>query len=1030
MLALAVGEELDARYRIVRELGRGGVGIVYEAERVADGLRCALKIAHGESDLAVQRGRLQLEAEIGRQLAGEHVVAIYDHGASAARPDLYYVAMELLHGVDLGVLVEQQGPLPADRVQLVLGQLGDVLGRAHALGIVHRDLKPANLFWHQPEDGPATLKVLDFGLVKQLEQSLGGATRLTATGAIVGTPDFMAPEQAAQSHLVGPHTDIWAVGMVAIYLLTGERYWRAGTLVHILTQLNAGPTYAPSSRWPHLSTAFDEWFWRSCDRVGSRRYASVAAQLSALARVLPTLRPAERPLSLGALTEDHTVSIYPAQLRALPRPRAALLGRTEELRQLHVLLLTRGQRLVTLLGVGGTGKTRLAIEAAAEVAPLIKDGVYFVELAGVRQDDALPGALQTGLGVVVEPGESAIAAVERFLQPLSCLVVLDNVEHLSSLPTVMARLIEVAPTVQWLVTSRQPLGLSIEARIEVAPLPVPTAGRDVGEAQLRAYASALLFEQRAAEASPGWELRDEDAAAIAEILRRLDGLPLAIELAAARVRLFSPSELRERLSRRLGLLTGGRSATSERHATMRAAIDWSYDLLTADEQRAFRALSFFPGGANVQTLAEVLDADPAAIADVVEAVADQSLCRINGDRRIGQLEVVREYGRERASTAEAEGLTAALLRVFVGLAERAEPELRGPHQLLWLERFDREQDNLRAVLEHAIARGDGEVALLLSTTLSWYWYLRGQYAEGRRWLEQAIEVGAARPMALQRARRSLGELAYLQCDYETARQHLDASEDLARRHGDLAAAADATQALGSIARERGDYEQSLLLHRRALAVYETALDPLKAARAHNYLAFAAWLSGDLDEARRYALRAEAEFAQLADEEGAIWALLNLGAVDYWQGALEEARTRVNAAHQRSRTAGFKEGVAWTLNVLGWIALDELQRDEAKETLQESLAVHRELGDLWRSSSVLEALAALASSCADSRRCAKLLGVASALRRRIGTPVPRCERARIEELRANCRHALGDHFALLHESGAAMPLDAAFRFALA
>lgn len=1035
MLALSIGEEVDRRYRIVREIGRGGVGIVYEAVRVPDGLRCALKIAHGEVDADVQRGRLQLEAEIGLRLAGEHVVGIYDHGFASERPELYYVAMELLSGADLGELVEKQGPLAPDFALVVLTQLAQVLERAHAAGLVHRDLKPSNLFWHEPDGAPMTLKVLDFGLVKQLERAMGGSTRLTATGAIVGTPDFMAPEQASQAHLIGPHTDIWAVGMVAVYLLTGERYWRGGSLLEVLTQLNAGPTFAPSSRWPHLSSAFDEWFWRSCDRVGARRYASAAAQLSALARVMPTLRDAPAPKTAAATSEDRTMAIYPAQLRALPRPRAMLLGRSEELKRVGELLGDGDARLVSLVGVGGTGKTRLAVEAAAELSAHRKDGVFFVELAAVRSLDALPGALQQSLNVAVEPGESPLAAVERYLQPLDALLLLDNVEHLTNLAAIVVRLLANAPSLRVLVTSRQPLGVEGEARIEVAPLPVPPAGREVGEAQLRAYAAARLFEQRAMEARPGFEITDQNAEAIAEIVRRVDGLPLAIELAAARVRLFTPEELCERLSRRLGILTGTAAPSSERHATMRAAIDWSYALLDETQQRAFRAMSHFPGGATLTSLAEVLACDELELAAAVEQVADQSLCRIDAERRLTQLEVVREYGLERANEDERQRLRERLLTSFLALAERAEPELRGKDQLVWLDRLDREQDNLRAALEAAIALDDGDAALQLATNLAWYWYLRGQYAEGRRWLEQAIAAAttaderSSHSLRVLSAQRCLGELAYLQCDYETAKKQLVACQALARSIGDLIAEADATQALGSMARERGDYDAAARLHAEALAVFMAHREELKAARAYNYLAFAAWLSGDVWGARRHALTAEASFGVLADEEGAIWVLLNLGCIDFFEKKLEDAAARINAAHQRSRTAGFKEGIAWTLHVLGWIALERRQLDEAKETLQESLSRHRTLGDLWRAASVIESLAALSAAGGNGVRGSKLLGIASSIRRRIGTPVPRCEQSGVDETRNQCRMQVGAELARLHEAGAAMPLDAAIRFAL-
>ncbi|WP_437943050.1 protein kinase [Sorangium sp. So ce281] len=1115
---------VGGRYRLLSEIGRGGAGVVYMADDLDGGGRVAVKVllrTHAAGTAAASRFEREIRAM--RLLDAPGFVRMLDAGFARELDDAPFLVMELLRGHDLEQLVTTRGRRSPGEVQRWLGEVAETLELAHARGLSHRDLKPANLFLAIGDDGRERVKILDLGLVKAVEPgALGASGGITATGTAIGTPIYMAPEQArGRSDQIGPAADVWAIGLIAVRLLTGDIYWTANSMAELMAALLVMRLYPPSTRWRWLPPAFDAWFLRSCDRDPAGRFPSVRQQSLALRAALEASSAAAEPpgaggpasrrggvpadmLSTDTIELAGTLEAPPQALpggahrdsdRFLPPPglhgtsppalhgapppglsgaslrgstpplglfgspeaerprhnlpvqRTPFVGRARERAEIAALLLDPSAGLLTLTGVGGTGKTRLALQVAEELVPAFPGGVCFVPLASLREAALVPSAIAQALSLGEGGARPDLERVVQFLRDRRVLLLLDNLEHLTAAAPAIAHLAASCPHLSLLVTSRAALNLSGERRYVVPPLEVPEP-RDVTVSAALASSAVILFCRRAAAIKPGFQLGPDNAAEIVEICARLDGLPLAIELAASRLRVLTPAALLSRFGDRgaagrasapagsFRLLTGGARDLPERQQTMRAAIDWSYGLLDPEEQLAFRTLAVFAGGFSL-AMADQLCAsrDPALdTLGILESLIDKSLVlQVAGEEpRFQMLTILREYGLDRLVE---EGAAGACNRRFVELslelADRAAEALCGPEQAAWLAALDLDHDNLRLALELALAGADAGAAVRLAAALSRFWYIHGHYQEGRAWLGRAL-AGAAgvAPEHVASALRGAGRLALLQCDYREARALLERGAALYRELGDEGGLASVIQILGSVAREQGDYERALALHGESLALATRRGDTLEAARALGYSGFAAWLSGDTARAEGACRLALPELRRAGDREGTATALLYLGCAALYRGELGEAARLCEESEGLSRQVKFKEGLAWTSNILGLIAIERGDLALAERRLRASLRLHRELGDLWRSASVLEALARAAVRAGKAERGARLLGGAAALREAIGTPVPPIERPALTECAAAARAALGGavHEACLLE-GRGAGLDATIAAAL-
>jgi predicted ATPase/DNA-binding SARP family transcriptional activator len=734
----------------------------------------------------------------------------------------------------------------------------------------------------------------------------------------------------------------------------------------------------------------------------------------------------------------------------LPVRLAPLVGRQRELQDV-VDALARS-RLLSLTGPGGTGKTRLALAAADAARGRFPGGVYWVELAPIDDPAIAPQAVADRLGVPEVPGQDATATIAEHIGDRPMLLVLDNCEHLAPAVTDLAdRLLRACASLSILATSRELLGVDGEHSWPVPPLSLPGDDTAPAASTLAGFDAVRLFEQRAQLVLPSFRLADDNAAAVLQICRRLDGLPLAIELAAAQMRVLSAAQLAERLDDIFTVLVGGSRTAPARHQALRATLDWSHDLLDADERAVFRRLAVFAGGFTLTAAGQVAtagDTDRARMLELLTRLADKSLLQVDHsgrDARYHLLETVRDYARERLAEAGGEEVSTrrAHLCCFADLVERAGRRLEHREQDLggdrggslsrggWspdslertLDRLDTETPNLRAALEFARESGDAVAALRIAGPLDRYAYLRGHYHEIRQWMDAAVTADPDTPAAL-RAKALLGggRLALLQCDYAPAVRRLEAALRLYRELDDAEGVASALQVLGSVAREQGRYARSMELHRESLATAESAGDRWAVANAHNTLGFAAWLQGDFELATAECTTALTMSRELGYVEDIAWSLISLGATARYQGAPERAAALLAESHSLSERIGFREGLAWSLEQLGLLALDRGDQ-AAADLLRHSLLIHRELQDRWRVTSVLEDLAALALARGGAGTAARLLAAAQAMRELIGTVIPPCESPQHDETLAGARAALGDEaFAAAWQQGTLAPVE--------
>jgi predicted ATPase/DNA-binding CsgD family transcriptional regulator len=610
----------------------------------------------------------------------------------------------------------------------------------------------------------------------------------------------------------------------------------------------------------------------------------------------------------------------------LPVSLTACIGREGEIAAVRCLLATI--RLLTLTGAPGVGKTRLALEVAAGLGDAFRDGVWLVELAPLADPALVPQAVATVLGVREQPGRTVPDALADALRAQRMLLVLDNCEHLVDACANLANvLLRACPNLVILATSREPLGIAGETAWRVPSLALPGVGdRDTvrhGDAPaLGAFAAVQLFVERARAARPDFTLTALHAPAVARICRRLDGIPLALELAAARVMALSVAQIADRLDDRFSLLTGGNRTALPRQRTLRATVDWSYGLLSEQERALLRRLAVFAGGWSLEA-AEVVCAgeglDSSEVIDLLQHLVDRSLVvaeeHADGTNRYRMLEMLQQYAQERLfECGEADGARRQHAACFLALAERAEAELRGPREISWSARLEAENENLRAALRWVIDRGEAEQALRLGSALWRFWSVRGHLIEGLVWLEQALT--------------------------------LDGASGSGATVDTLRARAGALNAAGNLAWARGEQARAVAFHEEGLALRRRLGDTAGEALALHNLGTSCRSLGDRALARACFDESLTLFRNLGDTRSAGLALLNLGRLSHDEGDQERARTLFMEALAHFQAVGSAQAVATVLNRLGEVARDRGDFSAAVRFHGEALSRHRGRGDPW------------------------------------------------------------------------------------
>ncbi|HKM91908.1 MAG TPA: protein kinase [Candidatus Acidoferrales bacterium] len=1003
-MMLASGTKLGP-YEIVAALGAGGMGEVYRARDTRLKRDIAIKILPAEFSADSDRLlRFEREARSASALNHPNIVTIYELGEDGAT---HYIAMELVEGRTLRELLVA-GSLTIRKAIEIAAQVAEGLAKAHEAGIAHRDLKPENLMLSH--DG--FVKILDFGLAKAVSTSEDLPDMNTASawqtrpGVTLGTLGYMSPEQASGQRL-DFRSDQFSFGLVLYEMVAGKRAFQRSTAPETLLAIlreQAAPIGAQNPEAPApLCWAIERCLAKEPDK----RYASTRD----LARELAAIRDrfSEKPVAQA----DPRPANIPVQ-------RTGFVGRDKEVAAAQELLLSKDVRLVTVTGPGGIGKTRLAVEVASGLAERFPGGIHFVPLSPISDPGLITAVIVQTLGIREAGGQSPLEILRKNFQDsmrAPMLFLLDNFEHLVPASPVVAELLAMAPSLKILVTSRAALHVYGEHEFPVPALAVPDMRTMPAVEVVSQYEAVALFVQRAVAARPDFELNQQNAAAVVEICTRLDGLPLAIELAAARVKVLSPAAMGTRLASRLQLLTGGARDLPQRQQTLRAAIDWSYDLLSAAEQRLFRRLSVFVGGCTLEGAEAVCDTKGDLELDLLDGMAsmvDKSLVRqveqANGESRFVMLETIREYAREKLGASSEETLTKRAHAAYcLVLAEEGATEQSGAERVEWMDRFALEHDNFRAGLEWLTETGEAEWGMRLGAALFRFWEGREHFAEGRDRLGKLLKLPGAAALAKVRARVlfAAGVLAGEQGDYASADALFRESLDIARQLSDKQSVAVSLNALAVYARDRGDFAAAHSLYEESLALWRELGEQKAVARSLSNLANVVTMQGDHARARSLHAECLSIFRELGDGTGVAWSLNHQGDAARNQGDSGAARELYEQSLAIFRKLDDRWGIAGTLADLGNLDREQQDGPKAHSLYRESLRIFQELEHKRGIARLLECFACSAAAQLQTERSLRLAGAAAALRQNIGAPLTPAEQAKLEAILQPAREALNN-----------------------
>jgi predicted ATPase/serine/threonine protein kinase len=1028
-----------SHYRIREKIASGGMGIVYEAEDVRLGRRVALKclpenLARDSNAL----DRLLREARTASSLNHPNICTIYEIEEHASGP---IIVMELLLGQTVKELLGK-GPAQLGQLLDVGIQVTSALEAAHTNGIVHRDVKPANIFIM----GPGRVKILDFGLVKlmptHLPEDEAERESLTVEGVIPGTTAYMSPEQVRGEEIDG-RSDLFSLGVVLYEMATGQRPFVAKNRVLTMNAiLNAKPA-SPSKVNPALPASLDAIISKALEKDRNLRYQSAAAMHADFQHLKATLNSAP---AIGLTTSPPKATEVSGHFRQklwkrlvptfdrfsekplkqveirptnLPMERTGFVGREKEVAAAKKLLLRQDVRLVTVTGPGGIGKTRLAVQVARGLVEHFPGGTHFVPLSLLSDPSLVASVIVQTLGIREAGGQSPVEILKENLRDSRrppMLLVMDNFEHLIQSAPIVAELLAMGPNLKIMVTSRAALHVYGEHEFPVPPLALPDS-RSMPPVEILSQCPAVaLFVQRAVAVKPDFELNLENAPAVTEICARLDGLPLAIELAAARVKVLSPSSMRTRLASRLQLLTGGARDLPLRQQTLRAAMDWSYDLLSAAEQKLFRRLSVFVGGCTLEGVEAVCDTKHDLDLDLLDGMAsmvDKSLAQQveqgKGESRFVMLETIREYALEKLEASGEQALTKRAHAAYcLVLAEEEAKERSGADGGEWLERFALEHDNFRAGLEWLTETGDAEWGLRLGAALFPFWEMREYLAEGRDRLGKLLKLAGAAAPTKGRARAlfAAGVLAGEQGNYESADEFMRENLDIAHQLRDTQGVAVSLNALAVHARDRGDLAVARSLLEESLVLWRELDDQKAVARSLSNLANVVKLQGDYARARSLYAECLSIFEDLGDRTAVAWSMNYQGDVVRDQGDSAAARALYEQCLAIFRELGDPWGIAGTLADLGTLAREEGNYPAASSLYRESIKLFQELDHKRGIARLLECFACSAAKVQiEAGRSLRLAGAAAALRQNIGAPLTPAEQAKLEAGLHPARQAL-------------------------
>lgn len=964
--------ETHSKYQIISALGSGGMGEVFLAEDKSLGRKAALKFLSAE--FASEREHLDRffrEARAASALNHPNICTIYEINETGAIP---FIAMEYIEGETVAEMIRRRRRNVRQTLDIAV-QVAGALAEAHASDIVHRDIKPANIILNHR----GHVKILDFGLAKKTVSEGDDGTRqhITNAGVILGTASYMSPEQARGLEVDG-RSDLWSFGVCLYEMLTGKQPFTGDTITDTFAAILTREPIPPSAYFFDIPAELDRIVLKTVSKAKELRHPNAKEllfDLQALQRQTEIDEPDPKQSESVTFSDERTEEFDAASTDYnLPKPTdedlkkknlrlnnltatySQIIGRENEIISVSKLLLRDDVRLVTMTGIGGTGKTRLARAVAERMLLDFDDGVFFVEMEAVTQADVVASTIAQPLGIKEEAGKPILEILKEHLRSKQMLLVIDNFEQVIDAAPQMVELLTVSDRLKILVTSREVLRIKPEMEFPVPPLSVPAGAAALSFDELKDNEAIRLFTDRARISKPAFMLTPDNASEIAAVCSKLDGLPLAIELAAARTKVLSPAAILSKLENRLNLLTGGTRDLPERQQTMRGAVAWSYDLLSEFEKEVFRKLSVFSGGFRIESAESICGASgDMEVLDAVTSLIDKSLLiqkeLTGGESRFRMLEVVRDFAAESLeATGEADQVSRKHAEFFLSLTETAEPFLQSAESSVWLGRLQEEHDNLRAGMRWSL-QNEPSIAIRLAVAARNYWLIHSHLTEGFGWLKAASETGYDSPP----------------------------SQKFKLLNG-----------LGLAARFRGDYETAHRAYEDGLAAGKEANDKQGIALSNRGLGLVAMQQNDLGAARRHFDEGLMISRELDDKFGIAISLSFLGDLARTEGKNAEARPQFEEAVELFRALENNTALGDALNNLGAASFCAGDSAAAKQCFSEALAIAKDLTNRITISCSLDGFAAIALESGTYDRAAKLSGAADHLRDLIGYKIEPAE----------------------------------------